>query len=82
MYENPLLIDIMKYMFYAIDLNLYLDNFPTNQEAINDYNEISRKIGFLVCKYEKCYGPLTNFGTASIENPEKLTSKAWPWQNK
>ncbi|MBC5627738.1 spore coat protein CotJB [Clostridium sp. NSJ-6] len=82
MNENELLYKIMKYIFSAVELNLYLDNFPTNQKAIDDYNELSRKIGFLVCKYEKCYGPLTNFGTASIENPEKWTSNPWPWENK
>ena len=32
MYDNPLVIDIMKYMFYAVDLNLYLDNFPETQK--------------------------------------------------
>lgn len=82
MNENELLCKIMKYIFYAVELNLYLDNFPTNQQAIDDYNEVSRKIDFLVCKYERCYGPLTNFGNASIENPEKWTSNPWPWENR
>ena len=67
MNENELLFKIMKYIFYAVELNLYLDNFPTNQKATDDYNEVSRKLDFLVCKYEKSYEPLTNFGSASIE---------------
>ena len=33
MNENELLFKIMKYIFYAVELNLYLDNFPTNQKA-------------------------------------------------
>ena len=28
MYEKDLLKDIRKYLFYAVELNLYLDNFP------------------------------------------------------
>ena len=80
MYENPLLIDIMKYMFYAIDLNLYLDNFPTNSKATKDYKMVSEKLDSLICQYEQAYGPLTNFGS-SIEDPEKWTSCPWPWEN-
>ena len=82
MNENELLFKIMKYIFYAVELNLYLVNFPTNQKATDDYNEVSRKLDFLVCKYEKSYEPLTNFGSASIEAPEKWTSNPWPWDNK
>lgn len=82
MNENELLFKIMKYIFYAVELNLYLDNFPRNKKAIDDYNEISRKLDFLVCKYEKSYGPLTNFGFASVEQPEEWIANPWPWENK
>lgn len=82
MYDNPLVIDIMKYMFYAVDLNLYLDNFPENSKATKDYKMISEKLNSLICQYEESYGPLTNFGSSSIEDPEKWTSCPWPWENK
>ena len=81
MYENPLLIDIMKYMFYAVDLNLDLDNFPTNKKATKDYEMISEKLDCLIRQYEQAYGPLTNFGSASEVNPEKWISCPWPWEN-
>ena len=71
MSENPLLLDIMKYMFYAIDLNLYLDNFPKNHQATEDYKMVSEKLNCLVKQYEQTYGPLTNFGSSSMEDPEK-----------
>lgn len=82
MSENPLLLDIMKYMFYAIDLNLYLDNFPKNHQATEDYKMVSEKLDCLVKQYEQTYGPLTNFGSSSMEDPEKWTSCPWPWENK
>ncbi|AYE33006.1 spore coat protein CotJB [Clostridium septicum] len=82
MSENSLLVNIMKYIFYAIDLNLYLDNFPTNQKAIDDYKSVSEKLDFLIVQYERCYGPLSNFGSASIEDPVKWTCNPWPWENK
>lgn len=82
MCENPLLVNIMKYLFYAVELNLYLDNFPTNQVATNDYKAVSEKLDFLIHQYEIAYGPLSNFGSASTENPIKWTSGPWPWENK
>lgn len=82
MSENPLLVNIMKYLFYAVELNLYLDNFPTNQAATNDYKAVSEKLDFLIRQYEIAYGPLSNFGSASKENPIKWTSGPWPWENK
>ena len=36
-----LLDDIQKLQFYAVELNLYLDNFPENRKATEDYKEIS-----------------------------------------
>lgn len=81
MSENPLLVEIMKYIFYAVELNLYLDNFPNNTEATEDYRNISAKLDELVRKYEKQYGPLTNFGSASYENPKAWVNCPWPWEN-
>lgn len=72
---------IRKLQFYAIDLNLYLDNFPTNTKAIEDYKFISSKLSKLVCDYEQKYGPLTNFGAAYMENPEAWINSPWPWEN-
>ena len=82
MNENELLFKIMKYIFYAVELNLYLDNFPENSKATKDYKMISEKLNCLIRQYEETYGPLTNFGSASIEAPEKWTSNPWPWDNK
>ena len=42
MCENDLLNEIKKYQFYAVELNLYLDNFPNNKKATNDYKIISK----------------------------------------
>ena len=64
--------NIMMYQFCAIDLNLYLDNFPDDKNAREDYDKVSCKLTSLVHDYEKVHGPLTNFGSAFVENP-----KAW-----
>lgn len=43
-----LLDDIQKLQFYAVELNLYLDNFPENRKATEDYKEISSKLSELI----------------------------------
>lgn len=71
---------IRKLQFYAIDLNFYLDNFPNNTKAMEDYKFISSKLSKVICDYEKKYGPLTNFGSAYMENPEAWINSPWPWE--
>ena len=48
MCENDLLNEIKKYQFYAVELNLYLDNFPNNSKATNDYKIVSKKLDNLI----------------------------------
>lgn len=68
MCEKKLLDEIKKYQFYAVELNLYLDNFPNSREALSDYKRISAKLDLIIKKYEERFGPLRNFGDASRED--------------
>ena len=68
MKKHEYLDAIRKLQFFAIDLNLYLDNFPNCKDAIDDYKLISSKLRKLMWDYEQSYGPLTNFGSAYIQN--------------
>lgn len=81
MNKNELLKCIQIYQFCAIDLNLYLDNFPENQNAVEDYCKLSAKLDSLIAEYEKNYGPLTNFGHSFYENPKAWVDECWPWDN-
>lgn len=81
MSKNDLLKAIQKYQFYAIDLNLYLDNFPNNEKAKKDYEIVSHRLNGLRHKYEKEYGPLTNSGTSFNPCPSKWVDQPWPWEN-
>ncbi len=78
--KNEMLNKIMKYQFFALDLNLYLDNFPEEKKAVDDYKLLSSKLKCLIKEYEAEYGPLSNFGSAYYECPEKWTSCPWPWE--
>ena len=77
MNQHECLDAIRKLQFFAIDLNLYLDNFPNCKDAIDDYKLISSKLRKLIWDYEQSYGPLSNFGSAYIQNPD-----AWIDKNK
>lgn len=81
MNEHELKNNIMKYAFFALDLNLYLDNFPDNKEATEDFKEVSSRLRALMNKYEKTYGPLINAGFAYEQNPEKWCEQPWPWES-
>lgn len=82
MKEIELLNSIQKIQFYAVELNLYLDNFPNDKEVISDYKEVSRKLDALISEYELKYGPIRNFGDAYVENPLEWVNQPWPWEIK
>lgn len=82
MSKEDLLNNIRIYKFCAVDLNLYLDNFPEEENAVEDYCKVSAKLDSLVAEYEKDYGPITNFGGAFYESPKTWVDKCWPWENR
>lgn len=69
-----------KATIFALDLNLYLDNFPNCKNATDDYKVISSKLRKLIWDYEQDYGPLTNFGSSYIQNPDAWIDSPWPWE--
>ena len=81
MNQREHLNSIRKLQFFALDLNLYLDNFPTCKEAIDDYKLISSKLRKLIWDYEQEYGPLTNFGYVPGSSPWQWVCNPWPWDN-
>lgn len=79
--KDEMLRNVMKYQFYATDLNLYLDNFPDNVEAAEDYGKVLSKLACYVYDYEDEYGPLINFGEFGLENPSKWVNQPCPWES-
>lgn len=53
MTKKDILNSIRIYHFCAIDLNLYLDNFPEDKNATEDYCKVSAKLQSLIADYEK-----------------------------
>lgn len=77
--KEEMLINIGQYSFMMHDMNLYLDVYPNNQEALDKFREYRNKTNELITKYERKYGPLT------VKDDDSKTSfnwlVSWPWVN-
>ena len=62
MNKEQLLRKIQAIGLMAVDLQLFLDTHPKNQEALDDYKQVTKQYQKLRAEYEYQYGPLTNFG--------------------
>ena len=74
-----LLKQIQCYNFAAYDMLLYLDTHPNDKKAFGIFKEFVSKTKALKCEYEKEYGPLSAFNTASQDSFNWLDSP-WPWE--
>ena len=80
MNREKLIRAIQEHEFAAIELNLYLDNFPRCKDALEDYNYITRELNRLKDEYNKCFGPLRNFGEDMSDYPWQWVDEPWPWE--
>ncbi|MDT8903141.1 spore coat protein CotJB [Anaeroselena agilis] len=70
---------IQEMQFVAIELHLYLDTHPCDQDALNDYNCAVEMLNKLMSEYEEEFGSLLAHGFHGrkewnwIEGP-------WPWE--
>ena len=77
--KEEMLLNISEYCFMMHDMNLYLDNYPNDKEALNKFNEYRDKANDLIMKYERKYGPLT-VNSTDVNNGFNWVSN-WPWVN-
>jgi spore coat protein JB len=66
--------------FALVELNLYLDTHPYDQQAIEQFNCLSKTRRKMVRRYEKYFGPLYNFGLSSNRAPDGWSKGPWPWE--
>lgn len=80
--EQMIMLDrIHEMQFAAVELNLYLDNHPTDRDALNDYNYTVEQLMNLKQEYEKNFGPLLNFGLSPAYGNEWVwATEPWPWE--
>lgn len=79
--KKSLLRNIQELEFACVDLNLYLDNHPRCEEALNDYNILTMELSKKKRMYEMNFGPLTNYGYAPSNYPwQWVNDEPWPWE--
>jgi spore coat protein JB len=65
--------------FMLVDLGLFLDTHPCDEEALERYNAILAEANRLRAQYEEQYGPLYSF--RSFNRPGwEWYKDPWPWQ--
>ncbi|MFZ5647136.1 MAG: spore coat protein CotJB [Bacillota bacterium] len=74
-----LLRQIMELEFTAIELNLFLDTHPADQEALRDINQVNQRLLQLMAEYEQQYGPLFPFTTQNNKY-WRWAEDPWPWE--
>lgn len=81
MENEKLLKQITILDFMAIDLHLYLNTHPNDNEALSMYNDVISNADKLRCVYEKKYGPLCSYRSAGKEGWSWMDTP-WPWSEK
>ena len=77
--KEDLLLQIDEQRFAMIEMNLYLDLYPNNKEALNRFNTYLKKEKELVTLYESKYGPLTTSSPVQTNN-WTWDNSPWPWE--
>lgn len=78
--RKNLLRKIQEVEFACIELNLFLDTHPDNEQALCDFNNFSEELMNLKNIYETKYGPLIHFGFSPSRFPWQWIESPWPWE--
>ena len=79
MSRDELLQKISALDFYIIDMNLYLNTHPNDNEAIMMYNYCVKQVKELREEYNRLYGMLLA-GSSVSRQPWQWIENPWPWQ--
>lgn len=75
-----LMLQIQEADFVLVELNLYLDTHPEDQEAIAQFNQFVQKSMTLKQQFQAQFGPLYQFGNSFSPVPFAWKEAPWPWQ--
>lgn len=73
-------LDLLRALDFAIqETVLYLDAYPTSQEALEYYHKLMQEREQVCDYYQKSCGPLTIYGNKSKTSWDWI-SAPWPWE--
>lgn len=76
----PLMQELQTVDFVLLELTLYLDTHPDDQDAIQQFNQCAQTRQQLLIQVEKIYGPLQQYGNSYSGYPWNWKDGPWPWQ--
>lgn len=79
--REKLLFDVNKYYFALHEIRLYLNAYPTDQEAINVFTEFQKEYIKAKNAYESKYGALDIEAPNLNTSPWNWTVGRWPWES-
>ena len=71
--------ELMALQFAIVELNLFLDTHPDDEQALRDYNRLVEQFEMAKKAYTEKYGPLVNFGYGKSKHPWQWVNEPWPW---
>ena len=77
--REDMLMQIMEYTFTMIDLQLYLDMYPNDKDALKLFNTYLNNKKELTNMFEEKYGPLT-IDSEVQRNNWLWDNSPWPWE--
>lgn len=81
--RNQMLLLIQQLQFVAVELQLYLDTHPEDQQALALFNSNHTELIQAVRKYEQVYGPMLSFGySPNMQKCWSWVDSPWPWEIK
>lgn len=77
--REDMLLQIMEYTFAMIDIQLYLDMYPNDRDALKLFNTYLNNKKDLTNMFEEKYGPLT-IDSDNQKNNWTWNNSPWPWE--
>ncbi|WP_226528357.1 spore coat protein CotJB [Metabacillus niabensis] len=77
-YED--LEEIQAIDFVLVELTLYLDTHPDDQQAMVQFNQYAQYSKKLKGNFEAKYGPLQQYGNSYTDANWSWGTTPWPWQ--
>jgi spore coat protein JB len=66
--------------FVLVDLTLYLDTHPDDEQALAQFNQFTRRRAALAQQFESRFGALAEFGHSPGGKRWTWNEGPWPWQ--
>ena len=80
--KEQYLLDLNQVQFAMHDINLYLDNHPSDTSMLNEFNKNRETYKEILKNYENKYGPLEICSNNLNKIPWEWNNEPWPWEGR